>query len=368
MFDLYKEGKSVIKYTSGSFLNSEAALSRDISVAFVGALSSKSTSILDATSATGIRGIRYFLETPSKSITFLDINKDAFKSLKKNISFNKVKSKSFQDSIQEFANTTDKKFEMIDLDPFGGVTPYIYDLMKVSRSGTCLMITATDAAVLCGADFRACVRLYDAKPMHNEICQEVGLRLLIGYVARVAAQFSFGVEVLCSFSYLHYMRVFLRLHHGSKNASSSIKMLGYVHYCNKCLYRGTESAVLPRINTCKLCGSLMDVSGKVWLGNLNDKDILKSIKDKMADSNSYDSKSLELVDGLSNEVDIPLFYSVARITKNMGIGSISTTKLIGLLKAHGFSASRTHLSKYGIKTNASLDEIKACVKTLSKGI
>ena len=92
---MYKEGKATIKCTGGSFLNPEGAISRDISVAFVSALSSKGTSVLDSTSATGIRGIRYYLETPAKDITFLEINKDSFKSLKKNIELNKVKSKSF---------------------------------------------------------------------------------------------------------------------------------------------------------------------------------------------------------------------------------------------------------------------------------
>ena len=226
------------------------------------------------------------------------------------------------------------------------------------------MVTATDTAVLCGADFKACIRIYDAKPMHNEICQEVGLRLLIGYVARIAAQFNFGIEVLCSFSYLHYMRMFVRLKHGSKNALDTVKMLGYVHYCNKCLYRGTESSTLPRINTCKLCGETMEVSGKVWLGNLNDKDMIKSIRDIMANSKYYDKKSLDFVDEISTEVDMPLFYSVAKITKNMGIGSVSTTGLIEMLRSRGWAASRTHLNKYGIKTDAGIDHIKSCISSI----
>jgi tRNA G26 N,N-dimethylase Trm1 len=184
------------------------------------------------------------------------------------------------------------------------------------------MITATDAAVLCGADFRACVRLYDAKPMHNEICQEVGLRLLIGYVARVAAQFSFGVEVLCSFSYLHYMRVFVRLRHGSKNASSSIKMLGYVHYCNKCLYRGTESAALPRINTCKIMwkpyGCLRE--GMAWQPQRQGYPKIHQGHRWLIPIHTT-ARALSSLMACPDEVDIPLFYSVARITKNMGIGS-----------------------------------------------
>ena len=173
--------------------------------------------------------------------------------------------------------------------------------------------------------------------MHNELCQEVGLRLLVGYVARVAAQFNFGIDVLCSFSYLHYMRIFVRLHHGSENATMSLKKLGYVHYCNKCLYRDVEFAVLPKTNICRLCGSVMDSAGKIWLGNLYDKHTFESVKDAMAKSDAYNKKSLEFVDRLSKEFDTPLFYSIARITKNMGIGSVSTSKLTEKLRAGGFS-------------------------------
>ncbi len=365
---MYKEGKAVIKYTKGSFLNPEARISRDISVALVACIAKKDTEILDSTAATGIRGIRYYLETPSKNLTLLEINKGAFESVKKNLAFNKVKSNAIGKSIQEFANSTDKKFDFIDLDPFGGVTSYIYDLMKISMDGTHLLITATDTAVLCGADHKACVRLYDARPMHNELCQEAGLRLLIGYVTRIAAQFNFGVEVLGSFSYLHYMRIFIQLHHGSKRAIESIKKLGYVHYCNSCLYRGVEMSGLPYVNKCKLCGGALEISGKVWLGNLYDRDSIDSVKEEMAKSALYDKKSLEFVDMVSKELHDPFYYSIPRLTKKMRVGSVSTSVLMSMLHDKGYRVSKTHMAKYGIKTNANIEEIKSCILAISKSI
>lgn len=365
---MYKEGKAVIKYRKDTFLNPDGLLSRDLSVAFVAALSNKKTKILDSTAATGIRGIRYYLETPSKNITLLDMNKTAFSSAKKNLAFNKVKSRLLGTSIQEFANTTKDKFEIIDLDPFGGATPYIYDLMKISHDGTCLLITVTDSAVLCGADFKACVRLYDARPMHNELCQEVGLRLLIGYVARIAAQFNFGIEVLFSFSYLHYMRIFVRLEHGSQKAIGSIKKLGYVHYCNKCLYRGSETSSLPTRNKCRLCNGPLETAGKVWLGKLYDKDVVESLKRQMSrNPSSYDQKSLKFLEAISKEADIPLYYSIPRITKKLKIGSVSTDLIIGMLEKRGFAASKTHLSNYAIKTDANIKIMKSCIRAVSEG-
>jgi tRNA (guanine26-N2/guanine27-N2)-dimethyltransferase len=357
---MYKEGKAAIKYTKDSFLNPDALISRDISIAYVAAFADKKSSILDATSATGIRGIRYYLETKSRDVTLLEMNEKSFISTKKNVAFNKVKVKALGKSIQEFANSTDKKFDFIDLDPFGGVGPYVYDLMKISRSGTHLMITATDTAVLCGADYKACLRLYDARPMHNDLCQEVGLRLLIGYVARIAAQFNFGIEVNLSFSYLHYMRVFLQLHHGSKNALETIKNMGYVYYCNNCMHMKIEKSFLSTTNKCERCGNIVETAGKVWLGDLYNNEAVAAMIAQMKDG--YSQNGIDFLTKISKEEQIPLYYSIPRITGKMGIGAVSPNKVIDALVKKGFIASKTHLDKSSIKTDADIEEVKLCIR------
>ena len=358
---MYREGKAVIKYTKKSFLNPDAMMSRDISVAFASVFAKKDSKVIDTTSATGIRGIRYYLETPSKDITMLEMNDDVLESLKKNVKYNRVKAKIMGDSIQKFANSTSDKFDIIDLDPFGGATPYIYDLMKISKDGTYLMITVTDTAVLCGADYKACIRLYDARPMHNEICHEVGMRILIGYVAKVAAQFNFGIEVLASFSYLHYMRIFVKIKHGSTSALDSVKKLGYVHCCTKCLYRHTEKSTFPAMHKCEMCGAQLETAGKVWLGSLQDIHAVSAVVREMDGKQTYNSKSIEFMKGISQEIDMPLYYEIPKITRKMGIGSVSTNALILGLRSHGFLASRTHISRYGIKTDANIKQIKSAI-------
>lgn len=367
---MYKEGNAVIKYTKDSFLNREARISRDISVAFISNVVNKKTSIIDTTAATGIRGIRYYLETLSKEITFLEINKKVFGSLKKNVSSNKIKARLFNQSIQQFANNQKDKFDIIDLDPFGGITPYIYDLMKISRGGAYLLITATDMAVLCGADYKACVRLYDARPMHNELCKEVALRILIGYVTRIAAQFNFGVEVLISFSYMHYMRVFIRLDHGSKSSLESIKKLGYAYYCGKCGYRDLKSSFFPSMKNCPSCRSELEISGKLWSERLNDKRALDSTIETMingAKKGTYEEEGIEFLQSVAAEIDAPLYYSIPKLTRRLGIGAVSDTRVIEMLAKKGFAVSSTHLEKATIKTDASVDDILKCIKTISKG-
>ncbi|MGD0728853.1 MAG: tRNA (guanine(10)-N(2))-dimethyltransferase [Candidatus Micrarchaeaceae archaeon] len=363
---MYKEGKAIIKYTKDSFLNADGAVSRDISVAFISNFADKSTKIVDATSATGLRGIRYYLETPSRDITFLEINKKVFNSLKKNVKFNKVKANALHRSIQEFANNFEERFDIIDLDPFGGVTPYIYDLLKMCKDNSYLLVTATDSAVLCGADFKACMRLYDARPMHNELCQEAALRILIGYIARIASQFNFGVEVQLSFSYMHYTRVFLKLHHGSNESLESIKKMGYIYYCGKCGYRNIKNSFFPVMQKCPSCRNEIEVSGKLWAGNIYDYDVIKSMIKHINNGSNFNEKSAKFLQGISDEADAPLYYSMPMLTRKMGIGSVSHNKVIMLLKKKGFMASTTHLEKAAIRTNADIETIKKYIKNASK--
>ncbi len=81
---------------------------------------------------------------------------------------------------------------------------------------------------------------------------------------------------------------------------------------------------------------------------------------------AYDDKSVVFVEQLSKELDVPLYYSIPRLTRKMGMGSVSTSRLIGAIERKGFVVSRTHLSKYAIKTDADIKSIKSCISAVSK--
>lgn len=359
---MYEEGRARIKFTGDAFLNPVAKFSRDLSIAFVKERASKGSRLLDPTAATGIRGIRYMLESGIKDATLLDINKKAAAIAKKNVRFNKVKAKVIDASIQEFANTTKERFDFIDFDPFGGVSSNIFDLMKVAKDKSYMMVTATDTAVLCGAHEKACVRLYDAKPMHNELCQETGIRILIGYIARIAAQFSFGITPLISISYAHYMRVFLKLDTGSERALSSVKSLGYAYYCGKCGYRSVSASAFPKMQDCQLCGARLDISGKMWAGSINDKETIAGVSRILKRIDGVEPNYLKFVDNLKSEPDVPLYYQVPKLTKKLSMPSISPYAVLEGLRKKGFAAGMTHFENSAIKTNATVEDINKILK------
>ena len=74
---IYTEGGARIR-SGTAFLNPVAKASRDLSVAYVFHLAEKKAAVLDATAATGIRGIRYALESKTKNPTLLEINPAAY--------------------------------------------------------------------------------------------------------------------------------------------------------------------------------------------------------------------------------------------------------------------------------------------------
>ena len=350
------EGKAKFYTDVNVFYNPEMKTLRDISVLFLKAISTKKKKVIDATAATGVRSIRYSLEAGAKDVTLLDMNERAAKIAAKNIKLNRLKFKVLNKSIQEFAATHRGSFDIIDLDPFGSPVPQINDIMKLSWDGTVLMITATDTAVLCGAHEAACVKIYGSKPLHNEMCKEVGIRILLNYVTKIASSFNFGIVPLISISDRHYMRIFVRLEFGAAKAIGSVKSTGLGAFCRKCYTFKFAGGVAPLIyGKCETCENKMEAFGPLWLGKLYDKSITSKMVEKA---------DIQILKGINDELDVPMFYSVPKITEALGLGSVSHYKVIEKLRLAGRSAAATQFDKNGVKTDASSKEVFKVVKEL----
>ncbi len=360
---MYTEGKARIRESDKAFLNPVGKASRDLSVAYVKLLGTKRSTVLDATAATGIRAIRYAKESGIKKPTILEINDIAYKAMKPNLALNKVKADAKNMSVQEFASTTDQRFDFIDLDPFGGITPYIFDLMKITNDGARLMVTATDVAVLCGADSKACMRLYDSKPIHNELCHESGMRVMIGYVARVAGQFGFGIDVELSISYMHYMRAFVRLTHGAAAAYSSLEKMGYLKYCDRCCNRAIDIGFLPKVIECKSCKTRMASYGRMWMGELKDQKVVDKL-DARLKKDKDKKEAAKLISVIKDELDVPFYYHIPTLTKKIGTSSVSPYDVADWLEKKGFKVSQTHMEGSAIKSDAVLDDVVAVIRKL----
>ena len=353
-----RENKARIVVSESVFYNPEMSELRDVSVLFLRALGARGKKVLDATAATGIRAIRYGLEAGANDVTVLDMNAAAYRLAKKNVRLNGLKFNVLNESLQEFANGTKMTFDIIDFDPFGSPQPGINDLMKLSGDGTVLMITATDTAVLCGAHEAACVKVYGAKPLHNEMCKEAGIRILIAYIAKAAAGFNFGTQTILSISDKHYMRVFLRLQYGAKNAATSMKEIGLGAFCRNCYSFRFGSGPAPLIRPeCPVCKNRSDAFGPLWLGRLQDKKMIGEML-KLEDA--------PLIRRIFEEPDTMMLFSVPHITEKLGFSSVSQYRVMEILRANGYFAAKTQFDKDGIKTDAKIGDVLRAVKKARK--
>ncbi len=361
---LYREGSAVISQGPDTFLNPKMSKLRDVSVLFLNALETGKENLLDSTAASGIRAIRYYKECGIRNVTLLDINSKTLAPMKANLRRNGVKAKALSISIQEFASSGNGPFDIVDLDPFGSPVPHIHDLLKVCHKDSTLLITATDTAVLCGAHAPACVKLYGAVPMHNVLCKEAGMRILIGFIARSAAQFNFGIHPALSISDMHYMRVFVTLKRGAVDALASMKSLGYATSCRSCQSFETFPGLVPELTRrCRNCGKEGDVAGPLWLGSLYDKALLSRIASSKGGGMEEARAELE---SLRAEADVPFFYSVPSVTSSLGIGSVSSARVAISLKARGYAVTPTQFCADAIKTDAPVREVIASVRSASR--
>jgi tRNA (guanine26-N2/guanine27-N2)-dimethyltransferase len=59
----------------------------------------------------------------------------------------------------------------------------------------------------------------------------------------------------------------------------------------------------------------------------------------------------------SQEIDSPFYYDLHKIAKSLKTSSPKIESVIEKLREKGFQASRTHLCRTGVKTNAGVSEI-----------
>ncbi len=350
-----------VEIGSGVFFNEKMRCLRSISAAFVKSFAGKGSTLLDSTTATGIRGIRYSLESGIRNPVLIDMNKGAYSCASANVKSNRIDADVRNVSMQEFANTYEGRFDFIDIDPFGSPAPMIYDSLKLAKNGTMLMVTATDTAVLFGAHRNACIKIYGAEPLHTELCKEAGTRILLAYITRNASQFNFGIEPVMCISDMHYVRVFLRLVHGAVPAVRSARSSGFAGQCQSCRSFEYGNGIAPVGSKCARCGGKMLLSGQMWMGLLSNRTAIAKVIKSAEGIN--DPEASEYVRRVSEEIDVPFLYSVPKLTKALSMGSVSHKKVILRIQETGKMATATQYWKDSLKTDAGYDDVIAAIKT-----
>jgi tRNA (guanine26-N2/guanine27-N2)-dimethyltransferase len=353
MMNLLQEGAITFE-AEGVFFNPRMSLNRDIGIAMAKSLGIRE--YLDALSASGIRGLRVSREAGVQKVTLNDVSQSAYQCILRNISRNDL---SGCEAICCNANALMhlRHFETVDLDPFGSPSPF---LPAAARSAlSYLFITATDTAPLCGAHLRSGVRKYMAFPVKTDYHREMGARILLGLAARELARRDKAMVPSLTHATDHYVRTYLRLEHGAKMADRCLEKMGYIEHCIKC--GCFKAASNPRPENCVVCGSPTILAGPLWLGQIQDPQVISRAASQISLQNKNAKKLLEVC---GSEADLPLYYDHHRICRRLGITPKKADQVVNALREAGWRASRTHFTGVGIKTDAEVRDVEEILMLL----
>jgi tRNA (guanine26-N2/guanine27-N2)-dimethyltransferase len=376
-----KEGKTSLLVPSSAlsqsvppknpaFFNPNAKWNRDISMLVykVYTSSSKNKTLADSICGIGARGLRASVEVPLIETIYLnDLNPIAIEFAKESSKLNQVQDKCIfkTTDVCKFLNFEEReirRFDIVDLDPFGSPSPYVDCVLRSVSNGGLISITATDTAVLCGVYPCVCYRKYYGFPIRTEYSNEIGVRLLVSFIALNAARFDLSVVPYFCHSNLHYLRVYLKIIFSSSLANTVSSKIGFIKHCQKCKSRRVEKIREPNL-VCDLCGAKCVIAGPLWIDSLFDPDFVNSMLNELKNSEGSTSPAndhnrlLKTMQICTSELPIPAYFETDSIASSAKKSSISLDKVTSTLASNGFQSSKTIMNEKGFKTNASPKEI-----------
>ncbi len=344
------------------FYNPAMRMNRDITVAAIAcfAKAHPEYTYLDALAASGIRGLRIANEVGLPA-TMADWEESSYELIKKNIELNNLSNCT---AIKRNANVVmlDNSFDIIDLDPFGSPAPFLDAACRSAKRLLC--ITATDTAPLCGAHKKAGIRNYGAVPLKTEYYPEMGVRILMGAVARALAKHDKAMTPLISYASAHYVRLFASVKKGIKEADECLEALGFVSHCFNCGAREWKHGLAVHMEEKCSCGQTRSIAGSLWLGRLHEQSFCEELLIEV-ERRGF-KEALKLIAACRDELDIPMHYDYHRLCKSLGITAMPTAELVSALREKGFKASRTHFSGISFKTDAGIEEIMKVITELAR--
>jgi len=345
------------------FFNPEMELNRDLTVAVLKAYQKRADdawtddrplTYLDAMTASGVRAAR--AAKTGYDVTAADLDPNAADLAEENLALNDVPG----EVVEADANVLmhQRRFDVVDLDPFG--TPMPFADAAVAGTRKLLCVTATDTAPLCGAHFDSGVRKYDCVPRNTDFHREMGLRVLISAMTRVAARRDVAAVPILSHVTRHYARTYLEVTHKATAADRALENVGFLYHCADCLYREHEHGRIAHPpEACPNCGSSrLSEAGPVWLGRVADPEFAESVAAEVSPGMGEWKRVSRLLDTLGEELDTPTYYDQHRLCKEWGAPANKLETFLDDIREAGFEASPAHYGGTCFKTDANVEEIR----------
>ncbi len=339
------------------FYNPVMASNRNISILLLNSLPKQNIKIADPLAGSGVRSLRFLKELKKNKIKQICVNdfKETFphtfqeEAMRNKLPFfDLIKTEKLKVSTEEASLFLlhETGFDYIEIDPFGSPNPFLAAaIARISREGI-IAVTATDTAALTGTYPHVTRRKYWSESMHNYLMHETGLRILIRRVQLQGTQFDKALIPILSYHKEHYFRIYFKVAKGKEKCDEILKLQQYLLFCPHCLNYTTS---IYNREVCS-CGKKFSFAGPLWIGSLQDHKLLQT----MVKNNPFPEEQ-QFLDLLNGEASLPVvgFYDLHQIARKLKT-DVPRIDLV-LEKVKGV---RTHFSGTGIKTTASLDEIK----------
>lgn len=313
------------------FYNPSMVVNRDVSAVVLAKWPGRPVRVLDGLAATGAWGIRMGLEAGVSELDFVDLSPEAADLIGVNLKRNGLKGEVFHGDLR--SRLAERRYDYIDIDPFGPPTPFLGHALHAARTPSGLGITATDTAPLSGTYPKACQRRYVARPLRCEQGHEIGLRILLSYVDRVAQAHGKLTKPLLAFAAEHFFRLHLLV---SDGLAEEPPEMGYYLRDRE----GTFQRVDPREP---------EAVGPLWTGPLGDPGFVRSL----APTEWTSAQAGRLLDTLQREIDLPPFFvTTDELARRLRASPPRLDRFLDVLRKAGFRAERTHFHPRGVKTNA----------------
>lgn len=382
--------------------------------------------ILDALSATGLRALRYAQEIPfTTTVTANDLLPAATETINLNVLHNDLAGKITTITGNALAHMysligegvdhkgkqkPSKKYDVIDLDPYGTAAPFIdAAVQSVRDDGGLLCVTCTDAGVWASNGYpEKAFSLYGGIPIKGPHSHEGGLRLILHAIATSAARYGLAIEPLLSLSIDFYARVFIRI----RKSPADVKFLAgktmLVYNCDSgcgawatqllaknklapnksgkgTFYKHVFALAPTTGEYCEHCGAKTHLAGPMYAGPLHSPAFIRRILDDLPNVSKETYATTDRIEGMLNlalneilppfetatvpgleapqpgkkakedpaAVDhYPFFFIPSVLSKVIHCVTPHENALRGALKHLGYRVTRSHTKPGTIKTDA----------------
>jgi tRNA (guanine26-N2/guanine27-N2)-dimethyltransferase len=381
-FYIYKEdAQNIPSKSMNVFYNKSMELNRDLSNLALKSYdllyAKKPLIVIDCMAASGIGSIRMLKDCQNIHRLYVnDINPVAIELIKFNFKFNNINidkiSLSQKDAsllLLEIRNQQNNdKPDVISIDPFGTPNIYMDSVFKViNKKKGLICITATDTAVLFGVRSDACIRKYLSKPLRVEYSKEIGARILLHFISRIANINNLGISPLLTFYSNHFLRIFALTFKNKDKISHFFSNYGYIIHCEKCGYRKVINIGDFILNsTCPLCKKpIQQYAGPLWIGKIHEELFIKQMLEENSNLNYANRNKVDkLLKIIIQETNMPIsYYNIHQLCKKLNLSQIPKIQsIIKIIKELKYEATRTHFDPLSIKTNIPLNSLNNILK------